>query len=115
MSTVSLDKVADEMQGVRPSDLPSDGAPMNLTASGKVFRVTEMTAVAVENNLDLRVKIVTPDAANPGLAFQDNMAVSKAIVAKYPEVRDAFSAVVVRAVDDNGHEYGSVVLMKDAK
>ena len=37
------------------------------------------------------------------------MVVSKAIVAKYPEVRDAFSAVIARAVDAGGHDYGSVL------
>ncbi|MDR3749101.1 MAG: hypothetical protein P4M04_13270 [Acidobacteriota bacterium] len=115
MSTVPLDKLADEMQTARPSDLPSADAPMNLSAGGKTYRATEMTAVPVENNLDLRVKIETSDAANPALAFQDNMAVGKAIVAKYPEVRDAFSAVIVRAVDNNGHDFGSVLPMKDVK
>ena len=43
------------------------------------------------------------------------MAVIKALVAKYPEVRDAFYAVVARAVDNSGHEYGSVLAMKDIK
>ena len=33
----------------------------------------------------------------------------KALVAKYPEVRDAFYAVIARAVDASGHEYGSML------
>jgi hypothetical protein len=115
MSTPQLDKVADEMQGARPSDLPNQGSPLNLAANGKTFKVTEMVAVPVENNLDLRVRYDSADASNTGVAFQDNMAVSKAIVAKYPEVRDAFSAVIARAVDTSGHEYGSVLAMKDVK
>ena len=115
MSTPQLDKIADEMQSARPSDLPSNGSPLNLAANGKTFKVTEMVAVPVENNLDLRVRYETADASNSGLAFQDNMAVSKAIVAKYPEVRDAFSAVIARAVDASGHDYGSVLPMKDIK
>ncbi|HEY5175948.1 MAG TPA: hypothetical protein VII95_10335 [Terriglobales bacterium] len=115
MSTPQLDKVAEEMQGARPSDLPGNGNPLNLAANGKTFQVTEMVAVPVENNLDLRVGYETADASNTGLAFQDNMAVSKAIVAKYPEVRDAFSAVIARAVDASGHDYGSVLPMKDIK
>jgi hypothetical protein len=32
-----------------------------------------------------------------------------------PEVRDAFSAVIARAVDTSGHDYGSVLPMKDVK
>jgi hypothetical protein len=36
-------------------------------------------------------------------------------MAKYPEVRDAFSAVIALAVDASGHEYGSVLPMKDIK
>jgi hypothetical protein len=115
MSTPQLDKIAEEMQSARPSDLPDNGNPLSLAANGKTFKVTEMVAVSVENNLDLRVRYAVADASNTGAAFQDNMAVSKAIVAKYPEVRDAFTAVIARAVDANGHDYGSVLPMKDVK
>ena len=115
MSTPQLDKVAEEMQGARPEDLPSKNSPLNLVAGGKTFKVTEMVALPVDNNLDLRVRYETADASNTGVAFQDNMAISKAIVAKYPEVRDAFSAVIARAVDASGHDYGSVLPMKDVK
>ncbi|HME33579.1 MAG TPA: hypothetical protein VKG65_12555 [Terriglobales bacterium] len=115
MSTPQLDKIADEMQATRPNDLPNTGAPMSLSASGKVFKVTEITPVPVDNNVALRILHVTPDAANPRLANQDNLAVIKAIVAKYPELRDAFSAVVALAEDDSGHDYGSVLPMKDVK
>jgi hypothetical protein len=115
MSTPQLDKVAEEMQSARPSDLPGNGSPLNLAANGKTFKVTEMVAVPVEDNLDLRLRYETADASNTGLAFQDNLAVIKAIVTKYPEVRDAFSAVIALAVDARGHEYGSVLPMKDIK
>lgn len=115
MSTPQLDKVATEMQGARPGDLPSDSAPLSLTANGKVFKVTELAAVPVDNSLDLRIRYQNAAAADSGVAFQDNMAVIKAIVAKYPELRDAFSAVVARAADGNGHEYGSLLPMKDIK
>jgi len=115
MSTPQLDKVAEEMQSARPSDLPGNGSPLNLAANGKTFKVTEMVAVPVEDNLDLRLRYETADASNTGLAFQDNLAVIKAIVTKYPEVRDAFSAVIALAVDGRGHEYGSVLPMKDIK
>ena len=115
MSTPQLDKVADEMQAARPSDLPTGAAPISLTANGRVFKVTEVTPVPVESNLDLRVVYQTPDAANSGLAFQENAAITNALLAKYPELRDAFYAIIARAVDDNGHEYVSVLPTKDVK
>lgn len=115
MSTPQLDKIADEMQSARPSDLPSEASPLSLSASGKVFKVTELVAVPVDNNLDLRVRYTNAEAANSEAAFQDNMAVIKAIVAKYPELRDGFNAVIARAVDSSGHEYGSVLPMKEIK
>lgn len=115
MSTPRLDEIADEMQSARPTDLPSEAAPLTLSANGKTFKVTELAAVPVEGSLDFRVRYLNSDAGNSAVAFQDNMAVIKAIVAKYPELRDAFDSVVARAVDSSGHDYGSVLPMKDIK
>ena len=115
VSTPQLDKIAEEMQSARPGDLPSESAPLNLSANGKVFKVTELTAVPVDNKLDIRVVYQNSNASNSGLAFQDNMAVIRAIVAKYPELRDAFDSVIARASDGSGHEYGSLLPMKEIK
>lgn len=115
MSTPQLDKIADEMQSARPADLPSESAPLSLSANGKVFKVTELAAVPVDNNLDLRIRYQNADAGNSGIAFQDNMAVIKAMVAKYPEFREAFNSIIARAVDGSGHEYGSLLPAKDVK
>jgi len=41
--------------------------------------------------------------------------VIKALVAKYPELRDAFAGVVARAVDPSGRDYGTLLPMKDIK
>ena len=38
-----------------------------------------------------------------------------ALVAKYPEFRDAFAGIVVRAVEPSGRDYGSMLTMKDIK
>jgi hypothetical protein len=115
MSTPQLDKIADEMQSSRPASLPSTSAPVSLSANGKVFKVTDLTAVPVDNNLDLRVIYENANANDSGQAFQDNMAVIKAIVAKYPELRESFNSVIARAVDSNGHEYGSMLPVKEIK
>ena len=58
--------------------------------------------------MDLIVKYQAADASNTNQAYQDNVAVMKALVLKYPEVRDAFVAVVARAVDPGGRDYGTL-------
>ena len=69
----------------------------------------------VGNDLDLIVKYQAADVSNANQAYQDNVAVIKALVAKYPEVREAFAGVVARAVDPNGRDYGTLLAMKDIK
>ncbi len=115
MGTPQLDRLSDEIQGARPPDVPSASAPLELTAGGKTFKITDMAGVPVVSEYDVRVQYDTPDAASPALAAQDNLAVSKALLAKFPELRDAFNAVVARASDDLGHHYTTLTAMKDLK
>jgi hypothetical protein len=115
MSTPQLDQVTDEIQSSRPAEVPSPATPLVLTAGGKPFKVAELAVVTVGQELDLRVQYETPDASNPALASQDNAALMKALLAKYPELRDAFSTLIARAMDNAGHEYGTMTPMKDVK
>ncbi len=115
MGTPQLDKLSDEIQAARPTDLPNAGAPLELAAGGKKFLITDIAAVPVPGDLDVRVQYTTPDAGNPMLATQDNLAVSKALLAKYPELREAFGAVIARAVDAENHSYSTLTPMKDVK
>jgi hypothetical protein len=61
------------------------------------------------------VKYSASDVSNTNQTYANNVAVMKALVAKYPEVREAFAAVVARAVDPNGRDYGTMLAMKDIK
>jgi hypothetical protein len=115
MSTPQLDKLTDEIQASRPAEVPAASAPLELTAGGKTIKVAELAAVAVGPDFDLRVQYETPDAGNPGVVSQQNAAVMKALLAKYPELRDAFSTVIARATDNAGHDYGTLTPMKDVK
>jgi hypothetical protein len=115
MSTPQLDKLTDEIQASRPAEVPAAGAPLELMAGGKTIKVAELAAVAVGADFDLRVQYETPDAGNPGVVSQQNAAVMKALLAKYPELRDAFSTVIARATDDAGHDYRTLTPMKDVK
>jgi hypothetical protein len=115
MSTLATDKIYDEAQSVRPTDLPANDKPVDLTESGTTYKVTEIFPQPLGNDLDLIVKYQSANVSNGNLAYQDNVNVIKALVTKFPEVRDAFSAVVARAVDTSGRDYGTLLAMKDIK
>jgi hypothetical protein len=111
MSTIVTDKLYDESQSAKPSDVPST----DLIVAGKTFKVTSLFPLAVGNELDLVVKYQSPDVSNTTQTFQDNMTVMKALIAKYPELREAFGGIVARAVEPSGRDYGSLMAMKDIK
>ena len=111
MYTQTTDRLYDEMQSVKPSDTPN----ITLTSGGKTFKVIDVFPVAVGNDIDLVVKYQSADISNTTQTFQDNMVVMKALVAKYPEFREAFGGIVARAVEASGKDYGSLMAMKDIK
>ena len=115
MSTLATDKLYDEMQAVAPSDLPVGGNTTDLAGVGKTYKLTEIFPLAVGSDLDVVVKYQAADISDTGATFRENQAVTKALVAKFPEFRDAFAGVVVRAVDPSGRDYGSLMGMKDIK
>jgi hypothetical protein len=115
MSTRKLDKIADEMQSARPADLASPQQPLQLSATGKTYNITQLFAVPLADGLGLVVKYQVPDVSNSSAAYNDNVAVMKALLAKYPEFREAFVSVVARAVAPNGQDYGTLLAMKDIK
>jgi len=115
MSTSVSDQLYDESQKVLPADLPAEGKTTDLTVGGTSYKLTAIFPDAVGDNLDLVVKYEASDIANTNQTYQRNEAVMKALLAKYPELRDAFAAVVARAVDPSGHDYGTLLAMKDIK
>ena len=115
MTTLATDKLGDESQKVQPADLPADGKTVDLAAGTATYKLTAVYPETVGSDLDLIVKYQAADISNTNQVYQSNVAVMKALVAKYPEVRDAFASVVARAVDPNGHDYGTLLAMKDIK
>jgi len=114
MSTLATDKLYDESQSVQPADVPV-GKTVDLTAGTATYKLTAMFPEVVGNDLDLIVKYQVADISNTNQTYQSNVAVIKAVATKYPEVRDAFAAIVARAVDPNGRDYGTLLPMKDIK
>jgi hypothetical protein len=115
MSTAATDKLYDEAQSAKPADLPTDGKITDLAAGTASYKLTAIFPQAEGDDLDLVVKYQAADVSNTSQAYQNNVAVMKALAAKFPELKDAFAGVVARAVDPGGHDYGTLLAMKDIK
>jgi hypothetical protein len=135
MSTLATDRRYDEAQTVKPADLPAADHPLSIVGqvaapkpagtkpgeqfnganASKTYEVIDMFPTPVGNDFDLVVRYRSADISDTGKAFQDNMAVIRAVVARYPELRDSFGGVVARAVAPSGQDYGSLLQMKDIK
>jgi hypothetical protein len=114
MGTLATDKLADEAQSVQPADLPV-GKTVDLAAGTTTYKLISIFPQVVGNDVDLIVKYQSPNISNTNQTYAGNVAVIKALTTKYPEVRDAFAAVVARAVDPTGRDYGTLLAMKDIK
>src|SRR5438270_1417688 len=116
METQAIDKLYDEEPSMKTSDLPAGGNTADLVApGGKTYKLITVSPLPVQQDLDLLVRYQTPSVADTGQAFQENMAVMKALITKYPEFRDAFDGVVARGVESSGRDYGTMMPMKDVK
>jgi hypothetical protein len=115
MYTQTTDKLYDEMQSIKPSDLPVSGNAVSLAGAGKSYTLTNIFPLPVGDDLDLVVKYQTADISDTAKTFQENTAVMKAILTKFPQLRDAFDGIVARAVEASGRDYGSMLPMKDIK
>lgn len=115
MATRSSERIYDESQSVLPADIPAHGKTTDLAAATVTYKLTSLVPQTIGDDLDLEVKYQAADASNANLAYQSNMAVIKALVAKFPELKDAFAGIIARAVDPSGKDYGTLVAMKDIK
>jgi hypothetical protein len=115
MSNLATDKLYDEAQTVQPTDLPVNGNTVDLSAAGATYKLTAIFPLAVGNDLDLIVRYQAADVSNTAQTFQTNTALIKALVAKFPEFRDAFSGVAARAVEPSGRDFGTMLPMKEIK
>ena len=115
IGTSATDKLYDEAETAHPEDFPSDGKTVDLVDKGATYKISEIYPALFGNDLDVVVKYQVPDATNANECFQSNMAIMKALLAKYPELREAFPGIDARAVDANGRNYGTLMPMKDIK
>ena len=115
MSTLTTDRLYDEKQTVQPSDLPANGKAVDLVVGTTTYKLSAVFPWMIGNDLDLLVKYKVADVSNSNQMYQDNIALIKALIAKYPEFREAFPGVEAVAVDSSGRDYGTLLAMKDIK
>jgi hypothetical protein len=115
MSTAVTDKLYDESQKAQPADFPSDGKTLDLAAGTATYKLTELFPEVVGDDLDLIAKYQVASIADTNQIYASNVAVMKALLTKYPELRGAFAGIVARGVDPGGHDYGTLLAMKDIK
>lgn len=115
MDTLALDKLYNEFQNDKPADFPGDGKTADLNAGTATYKVVDLYPQTVGNDLDVIVRYQVANAGDSNQAYASNMGVIKALVEKYPELKNAFAAVVARAVDSSGRDYGTLLAMKEIK
>jgi hypothetical protein len=115
MKTAATDKLIDELQPLQPADFPSDARTVDLAAGGATYKLTIVFPEAVGNDLDLIVKYQATNVSDTTRTYESNVAVIKALIAKFPELKAAFAGVVARAVEPGGRDYGTLLAMKDIK
>ncbi len=115
MGTLATDKLYDEAQSVQPTDLPINGKTVDLAVGTTSYKLSAVYPWVMGDDLDLFVKYRVNDVSNSNLSYQNNVALANALVAKFPEFRDAFPAVEALAIDPSGRDYGTLLPMKDIK
>jgi hypothetical protein len=113
MSTMLTDKTYDESQGLQPSDLPANDNAVDFVAAGKTYKLTAIYPVGFNADLDLVVKYQAATVSDATQTNQSNLALIKALVAKFPEFRENFAAIIARATEPSGKDYGTLLAVKD--
>lgn len=113
MYNKSLEATRQEISQAQPTDLPTPEKPFDFSADGKTYKITTLAPFADKDDLDLVLKYQTPDVSNTMQVDKDNRALVKAFLARYPEYKSAFDAIVARAVAPNGQDFGTLISLKE--
>ena len=114
MSTRETDRLYEEAQKVASADAP-DGVPKELAGTGKAYKIKNAFAYGVAGEFHLVVKYESADVSDSVKAFAENQAVARALLAKWPELKDGFAAIETRATEASGRDFGTVVELRDLK
>jgi hypothetical protein len=112
MNTTLLGNILEESNGILPKDVPVEGKSVTYTANGKTYTITDMSTFKTEKNFDLAVKYSVPSTGDFNTTQADARSLANALVAQYPELKDAFGNIWVHALDANGGDVVGLVRLK---
>lgn len=104
LSSPNLEKLQNEMQDVRPPDLPGTN-PLVVSASGLNLEVTGLRTDAFQGNLDLVVDYKAQDVSGPVATREQILELMKAMLSRYPQLRPAFHGLWVYAYNSSGQPF----------
>src|SRR5262249_48597914 len=113
MDSALLHKITQESSGIQPKDVPS-GTPVNYSANGKTYNITDMTVMHTESSLDLSIRYSVPSTVDFNATVLDARNLANAFVTQYPELKDVFNNVWAHAVDNKGGDVPGLVNLKPA-
>lgn len=112
MNTTLLGNIQEESNGILPRDVPVEGKPVAYSANGKTYTITDMTTYKTDKTLDLLIKYSVPSTSDFSGTQADARGLANALVAQYPELKDAFGNVWVHAIDPSGGDVTGLVKLK---
>jgi hypothetical protein len=101
LSSPNLEKLQQETQRIRPSDVP-EGGPVTLSANGATFKLTVIDTTTEFGALDIDLHYA-PDSSQveqlrtPTAARRQVTDLMAALLAQHPELREAFHGIWVHA------------------
>jgi len=104
LSSPNLEKLQKEAQAMRPVELPGT-EPLVLKGDGHSFNITSLRTESFPGGLDLVINYRTNDVSDPVATHTQIVELMKAMLAEYPELRQAFHGLWVYANADKQSPY----------
>lgn len=113
MDSSVLSKITQESGAIQPKDVPT-GSPVNFSANGKNYSITEMSVFHTDTTFDLSIRYTAASTADFNATQAEARGIASAFAAQYPELKDAFNNVWVHAMGPNGSDVPGLVSLKPA-
>jgi hypothetical protein len=115
MDTRLLSRITQESLAIQPKDVPSAGNPATFTFNGKPFSLTEMTVISTDAGYDLALRYAAASTTDFNATQTEALSLGRAYAAQNPELKEAFTNLLVHAVDASGGDVVGMVGLKGGK